>query len=108
MLLGAVLGTTSSGKSSFISHLFTVACAASSGAGQVDSGFSIIEVVSEEEFLRYSPLSPKPLPNLTIRQLKEPIVPAAQNLKDDARYGCVFVYGVPFFSFFSHFLTFPL
>lgn len=90
-LVVTVLGTTSSGKSSFISHLFTVACAASSGAGQVDSGFSIIETCPEQEFLRYC--GPKTnMPNLTIRQLKEPVVPAAQNLKDDARYGTVFIY----------------
>ncbi len=55
----------------------------------MDSGFSIIETCSEQDFLRYSGGKAAAAPNLTIRQLKEPIVPAAQNLKDDARYGCV-------------------
>jgi hypothetical protein len=91
-LVLTVLGTTSSGKSSFISHLLTVACAASSGAGQVDSGFSIIECASEEDFRRYSGFKGNQYPNLTVRQLKEPVVPAAQNLKDDPRDGVVFVY----------------
>ncbi len=45
---------------------------------------------AEDEFRRYCG-SKAPFPNLTLRALKEPIVPSEQNLKADQRYGAVFV-----------------
>ncbi len=107
-----VFGTTSSGKSSLVSHLFTVVCAASSSAGQVDTGFTIVEAVNTEEFSRYS--EERSFPDFSLEELKAPLSPADQNVSStlesaifaltvfffffppqlcgDRRYGRVFVY----------------
>jgi energy-coupling factor transporter ATP-binding protein EcfA2 len=86
-----IFGTTSSGKSSLVNHLFTLVAASSSGAGQVDTGFSIFETVSDAEFRRMSPEA-GPERDFSVQQLREPLKPADQNLRGDARYGHVFVY----------------
>ena len=89
-LVIGVFGTTSAGKSSLVNHLMTLACAASSMAGQVDSGFSFFETCSESEFQRFSP--ELRFPEFSKSELQEPLRPADQNLCGDRRYGFVFVY----------------
>lgn len=47
-----LLGVTSAGKSAFVNHFFTLPCKKSS-AGQLDTNYTIIEVVSPEVFAKY-------------------------------------------------------
>jgi hypothetical protein len=89
-LVIGIFGTTSAGKSSFVNHLLTLCCAASSMAGQVDTGFSFFETISEEEFRKLSPESK--FPEFSVEELKEPLKAADQNLCGDKRYNYVFMY----------------
>ncbi len=77
-LVVGIFGTTSSGKSSLVSHLFTVVCSASSGAGQIDTGFSVFEAVDSAEFARYSP--ERVFSDFSLAELKAPLKPADQNV----------------------------
>ena len=89
-LVVGIFGTTSSGKSSLVSHLFTLVCSSSSGAGQIDTGFSIFETVEGGEFCKFT--QERVFPDFTLAELRAPLKPADQNLCGDRRYGFVFVY----------------
>jgi len=83
----SVFGTTSAGKSSFMNHIIGMPLCHTS-VGQVDTGFTIIEVVSEKEFLKYSGES------AAKKMSKEEVMKTEYTSKDpmnDPRYGRVFV-----------------
>lgn len=83
-----LLGTTSTGKSAYVNHLFGINCKKSDECQQ-DTGFSFIETVTPEVFASFSPYSKEEIERfeITREELNRPV----GDIDSDDRNGKVFV-----------------
>lgn len=83
-----LLGTTSTGKSAYVNHLFGINCKKSDECQQ-DTGFSFIETVPPDVFASFSPYSKEEIESfeITSEDLKKPV----GDIDSDERNGKVFV-----------------
>lgn len=86
--LVVVLGTTSAGKSAFVNHFFGLQVKRSA-VGQMDTHFTLVEVLSKEKFAEYSDKASTTRPNFTDAELSKKI---SGDVYADPRYGYVFFY----------------
>jgi hypothetical protein len=81
-----LLGSTSAGKSALVNHLVKIPCKKST-AGQLDTMYTIVEVVSEDTFQSYVKRKPSTL-RLTLQELTAPV----NDISTDPRHGVAFQY----------------